>query len=123
MNISIIFSIMKKIIFPLLFLLLIIHSHIAFARGQEDEKVYNDFCSLVSEAMALKEDVQHRHEYIIRNFDERVGNKNLKEAYNVVFQIAPEKRYEALKKSIEKNIKGGWNCDGLKKYFEQYVDK
>jgi len=111
---------MKKNILPIL-IFFILMSQESLANNIGDNKVYSIFCELVTEAMTLRSDTKSRHEYIVKYFDEKVGSKEIKDAYDVVFQVAPDKRYNVFKKSIEEDIGAAWECSGLKAYFDQYV--
>lgn len=111
---------MKKNILSL-FVFFILMSQNTLANNVGDNRVYSTFCKLVTEAMTLRSDAKRRHEYIVKHFDEKVGSKDIKDAYDVVFQVAPDKRYSVFKESIEEDIGGEWECSGLKEYFEQYV--
>lgn len=107
----------------LLFSLVVFNSYIALAGSDSNSSNYLNFCSLVSEAMSLNADAQTQHEFIKDNLDKNAGSKDIKDAYGVIYQIAPEKRYEVFKKAIEKQTGAAWDCAELKKYFEQYVKK
>lgn len=111
---------MKKIILTIFLFITFIGQNV-LANSHGDNRVYSDFCELVTEAMAHTSDAKSRHEYIVSNFDEKVGNKDIKEAYDVVFQVAPDKRYSVFKRSIEENIGREWGCYSLKNYFDQYL--
>lgn len=111
---------MKKNILPL-FVFFILMSQNSLASNIGDNRVYSSFCELVSEAMAQGSDAKSRHEYIVKYFDEKVGSNDLKDAYDAVYQIAPDKRYSVFKISIEEDIEGKWECSSLKEYFDQFV--
>lgn len=113
---------MKRMI-VLLVLLVALNSNAAWAGNDSDDRVYSDFCSLVSEAMSLYADAPTRHEFIKDHLDKKAVSKDTKDAYDAIYQIAPEKRYETLKKAIEKQTDTKWDCLVLKEHFEQYVKK
>ena len=113
---------MKKLTIALLAVLVFISQNILADEG-EIKHSYTNFCELVTEAMALKTNAQIRHEYIVNNFDKRVGNKDIRDAYDIVFQVVPEKRYIVFKQAIEVDVGSEWRCMELKLYFEQYVSK
>lgn len=111
---------MNKIIIPLFVFIIFIGQNV-LANNQGDNKAYSNFCELVTEAMIYRPDAKSRHEYIVNHFDERVGIKDIRDAYDVVFQVAPDKRYGVFKESIEERIGCVWKCGSLKEYFDQYV--
>ena len=109
---------MKKCILPL-FIFFILISNNSCASNQGNNQEYSNFCELVTEAMSLRQDVKSQHEYIATRIDGRVKSNDIKDAYDVVFQVSPDKRYSIFKKSIEEDIGSEWVCGSLKKYFEQ----
>ena len=109
----------KNILLIVVFFILI--NQVSLADNFVENKAYTVFCELVTEAVNLSTEAKIRHEYIIKNFDEKVGSKEIKEAYDVVFQVAPDKRYSVFKESIEEITGGVWECNNLKVYFDQYV--
>lgn len=111
---------MKKNILAV-FVFFILMSHDSLAYNIADNNVYSIFCELVTEAMTLKSNTKSQHEYIVKNLNEKVGSKDIKDAYDVVFQVAPDKRYNVFKESIEEVVGTSWECSGLKVYFDQYV--
>jgi len=111
---------MKKNILPII-IFFILMSQKSLANNIGDNKVYSSFCKLVTEAMTKRSDAKSRHEHIVKHFDEKVGSKEIKDAYDVIFQVKPDKRYSVFKNSIGEDIGGVWECSSLKAYFDQYV--
>ena len=111
---------MKKFVMSF-FICMILTRQNVLAHNQEHNSVYSNFCALVTEAMTHTRDAKSGHDYIVNHFDEQVGSEVIKDAYEVVFQVAPDKRYSVFKESIEEEMGSKWECASLKEYFNYYV--
>lgn len=110
---------MKKYALSLLALLLCFSQDIIANEGS-NRQAYLNFCDLVTEAMTAATNPQDRYEYIVNHFEERVGDEDIKDAFDVVYQLNPENRYDVFKQAVEKEIGSQWSCVGLKQYLEQF---
>lgn len=106
-----------------LFALLVFFSQDIIANEEDSQQAYINFCDLVTEAMTTATNAQARYEYIVNKFEGRVGNKHIKEAFDVVYQLDPETRYSVFKQAVEEETGGQWSCTGLRQYFEKFNSK
>jgi len=81
-------------------------------------KSYNAMCDLFQDVMRLNLKPQARLNYINKNFDARVGSKDVKEAYDLIFQVNSNQRYQVFKKSVESATNQSWSCFALKEFFK-----
>ncbi|MFK5948134.1 MAG: hypothetical protein QM500_05120 [Methylococcales bacterium] len=84
-----------------------------------DESFTNDYdalCLLVKEAMVLKMEPNGRQTYIRNHLNSRVNSKDVKEAFELVIQVNPEKRYQVFKNAVESELNKNWDCPALEAY-------
>ena len=93
----------------------------AYADDVQRTTSFDDFCALITQSMKLDLDAQQRHEYILEHLDRVVDNKDIKDAYSVIFQIDPQRRYLVFKNVAESELGVSWSCIGLKNYFDQFL--
>lgn len=75
-------------------------------------------CDLFQDVMKLELKPAARLNYINENFDTRVGSKDIREAYDLIFQINSNQRYQVFKQSVERTTNQTWTCLALKKFFK-----
>jgi len=80
------------------------------------ENAQNDFdvfCSIVEDAMVLDVKPDARLRYIYNHLD----SKDVEEAFEIIFQVAPDKRYQVFKQAVEDNLGSSWECSALEEFF------
>ena len=87
------------------------------AFSASDIKNYNSMCDLIQDVMKLDIKPQARLNYINKHFNSRVGAKDVKEAYDLIFQISPNQRYQVFKQSVESATNQTWTCPALNDFF------
>lgn len=75
-------------------------------------------CDLIQDAMKLDLEPQARLNYINKHFDSRVKSKEAKEAFDMIFQIDNNQRYQVFKQSVESVTNQTWTCSALKDFFK-----
>lgn len=83
-----------------------------------DIKTYNAMCELFQDAMKQDLKPQDRLNYVNKHFDSRVKSKDAKEAFNMIFQIHNDQRYQVFKQSVESATNQKWTCPALKEFFK-----
>lgn len=81
-------------------------------------KDYNAMCDLFQDVMKLNLKPQARLNYINEHFDASVSSKDVKEAYDLIFQVDSNQRYQVFKKSVESATNQSWSCFALKEFFK-----
>ena len=81
-------------------------------------KNYNAMCDLIQDVMKLDLKPKARLNYINKHFDSRVGSKDVKEAYDLVFQVNVNQRYQVFKQAVESTTGQSWTCPALKDFFK-----
>lgn len=84
---------------------------------------YDNFCGLIGTSLIESPDVDTQHQFILSNFDLRVGDGSLKEAYLFSFQLDSKVRYEEFVKSISSVAGRDWQCESMNTYFKQFEDR
>ncbi len=74
-------------------------------------------CGLIQDVMKLDLKPQARLNYINKHFDARVGSKDVKEIYELIFQVSSNQRYQVFKQSVESVTNQTWTCSALKDFF------
>ena len=88
------------------------------AFSASDIKNYNAMCDLFQDAMKLDLKPQARLNYINKHFDSKVDAKDVQEAYDLIFQVSPNQRYQVFKQSVESSTAQTWTCPALKDFFK-----
>ncbi len=94
----------KRIYFCLFFILF---SAGIFASEVED---FDVACQIFTEAKNTGFDKEKRSAYIEENIKTRTSSKELRDTYNIIFNVSPEERYTIFKKSAEHATKKPWDC-------------
>jgi len=105
--------IIKKI---LIFLFLICTTFNTFAEAEKES--YDAMCLLVQDSLAQNLEPTARLTYINKHFDARVGADDIKEAFDLIFQVEPNKRYLVFKHAVENSLGQPWDCTALSDFFE-----
>lgn len=105
--------VIKKILF-FTFLMSIVVSTFA----EPEKKDFDAMCALIQDAMELGLEPQARLTYINNQFDSRVGSKDVKESYDLVFQVSPNQRYQVFKQAVESSLGPTWECPALNEFFK-----
>lgn len=98
----------KRIYFCTFFILF---STSLYASEVEDFEVA---CQIFTEAKNTGFDKEKRSAYIEKNINARTSSKELKDTYNIIFNVSPNERYTLFKKSAEHATKKSWNCPAAK---------
>lgn len=83
-----------------------------------EKKNFDAMCALVQDAMELDLEPQARVSYINKHFSSRVGSKDVKESYDLVFQVNPKQRYQVFKQAVENSLGETWECPALNDFFK-----
>ncbi len=71
-------------------------------------------CQIFTEAKNTGFDKEKRSDYIEENIKTRTSSKKLRDTYDVIFNVSPDKRYTIFKKSAEHATKKLWDCPAAK---------
>jgi len=83
-----------------------------------ENQAFDDTCDLIQDVMKLDLKPKARFNYISKHFDSRVGSKDVKEAYDLVFQVNVDQRYQVFKQAVESTSGQTWTCPALKDFFK-----
>ena len=61
-------------------------------------------------------DKEKRSAYIQENIKNRTSSKELRDTYNIIFNVSPNERYSIFKKSAEQATKKLWDCPAAKEF-------
>ena len=75
-------------------------------------------CDLFQDVMKLKLKPQARIKYISKNFNTRVNSIEAREAYELIFMVNPNQRYQVFKQSVESSTKQTWTCLAFKEFLK-----
>ena len=78
---------------------------------------FDTLCTIVEEAMRESDESNFRITYVQENIQSRVKSKDVKEAFDLVLQVNPEKRYQVFKQAVESQLEHEWECNALKYLF------
>jgi len=56
---------------------------------------------------------QERLAYVNKHFESVVGSTNVREAFDLVFQVKPTQRYSVFKQAVENESGQSWDCPAL----------
>ena len=105
-------------IFKKIFLLLFFIGFFINTSSASEVNSYNAMCDLFQDVMKLNLKPQVRLNYINDHFDVRVDSKEVKEAYDLIFHVNSNQRYQVFKKSVEIATNQSWTCLALKEFFK-----
>ena len=71
-------------------------------------------CRIFTEAKNTGFNKEKRSAYISDNIKSRTKSKELRDAYNVIFNVSPSERYLLFKNAAEHATKEKWNCPAAK---------
>ncbi len=83
-----------------------------------EKKKFDAVCALFQDVIKLDLESQARLAYIDKHFDSIVDSKDIKEAYELVFQVSPDRRYQAFKHAVESDLGQTWECPALNNFFK-----
>lgn len=101
-----------------IFLLIFLVSISINACSEQKNKDFDAMCSLFQDVMKLNLKPQARLAYINKHFDSRVNSKDVKEAYELIFQVNANQRYQVFKQSVESSSGQKWTCPALDEFFK-----
>ncbi len=105
-------------VFKKILLLIFLTSLVINMSSASEIENYNAMCDLIQDVMKFDLKSQARVNYINKHFDARVGSKDVKEAYDLIFQVNSNQRYQVFKQSIESATNKTWSCSALKDFFK-----
>lgn len=105
-------------IFKKILLLTFLTSLVINTSSASEIKNYNAMCDLFQDVMKLDLKSKARLNYINKHFDSRLGSKDVKEAYELIFQVNSNQRYQVFKQSVESTSGETWACPALKDFFK-----
>lgn len=102
--------------FKKVLMLVVLFFNIGCIGAQESVQTdYDVFCSIVEDAMAPAVEPRDRLFYI----QDHSKSKDVKEAFNLIFQIPSDERYQVFKQSVEDDSGQSWECSVLNEFFIQ----
>lgn len=79
---------------------------------------YDRICDYVQSVLVMDVSEQQKFDYIGEYFDNKVKSKDAKEAYVLIYQIAPDQRYSVFKGAVEASTGTTWECPALDTLFD-----
>ena len=79
---------------------------------------FDNICGLIRDVMTIAgTKPQEQLAYVNKYFEPVVGSKDVREAYDLVFQVKPTQRYSVFKQAVENESDQSWDCPALNEYF------
>ena len=79
---------------------------------------YDEMCVFVADVMTMDISEQKKFDHIGKYLTERLKSNDMKEAYDLVYQISPDQRYQVFKGAVEESSGEAWNCKALEELFK-----
>jgi len=98
-------------------LLVITSSSFSCAYKESKNSEYDQMCDYVQDVLSMDMGQQQKFDYIEKYFSTRVKSKDVKEAYDLIYQISPDQRYKVFKGAVESSSNEQWDCVALEQLF------
>ncbi len=84
----------------------------------ETDAGFDEICRIYTEAVNSSMKNEQLSDYIFKNIQKRVNNKDALDVHDMIFQLAPAERYKIFKQSAEMSLKRNWDCPAVKQLLE-----
>ena len=98
-------------------LLVVITSLFSCSYVETKNSEYDKMCDYVQDVLSMEVGEQQKFDYIEKYFSTRLKSKDVKEAYDLIYQISPQQRYSVFKGAVENSSGEQWECIALEQLF------